>query len=81
IDHFKTINDSHGHDCGDAVLRRVASVMRRTVRKIDIVGRWGGEEFLIVLPEISLEHAIEVVERLRRASKRHTSTSPARGIP
>ncbi len=65
IDQFKTINDSHGHDCGDAVLRRVAGVMRRTVRKVDIVGRWGGEEFLIVLPEISLEHAIEVVERLR----------------
>jgi diguanylate cyclase (GGDEF)-like protein len=67
IDHFKRINDGHGHDCGDAMLRHVAGVMRKTVRNIDIVGRWGGEEFLIILPEISRSRAIEVVERMRAA--------------
>lgn len=67
IDHFKQVNDSHGHDGGDAVLSRLAEVTLQTLREADIVGRIGGEEFAILLPEIDLDSAVEVAERLRAA--------------
>lgn len=50
VDHFKAVNDEHGHDMGDVVLRRVASALRDAVRSGDVVGRWGGEEFVVVAP-------------------------------
>ena len=65
IDHFKQINDTHGHLAGDRVLQRIAEALRSGVREIDRVGRFGGEEFLIVMPSTSLEHAREPLERLR----------------
>jgi diguanylate cyclase (GGDEF)-like protein len=65
IDHFKNINDTYGHDCGDAVLLSVASVFKNVLRQQDFVSRWGGEEFLIVLPDTSIDGAQIVAEKLR----------------
>jgi diguanylate cyclase (GGDEF)-like protein len=65
VDNFKRINDTYGHDAGDAVLQAVAQRMRSNLRDADIVGRWGGEEFLIVLPEADETKAWDVAERLR----------------
>lgn len=67
IDHFKNYNDSHGHQEGDRLLSRLAGILLGEVRKADYVFRYGGEEFLIVLPETSLERACEAAERLRKA--------------
>ena len=66
IDHFKSINDTHGHATGDVVLREVADRLRRGVRAGDTVGRYGGEEFLIVLPDATGSLVEETAERLRR---------------
>jgi two-component system, cell cycle response regulator len=66
IDHFKSINDSYGHDCGDDVLREFAQRMRKSVRGIDLSSRYGGEEFVIVMPDADIEVARIVGERLRR---------------
>jgi diguanylate cyclase (GGDEF)-like protein/PAS domain S-box-containing protein len=65
IDHFKAINDSYGHDVGDKVLRAVADACRRELRDSDILGRLGGEEFGVVLPNTTREGAVVVAERLR----------------
>ncbi|SMC19162.1 diguanylate cyclase (GGDEF) domain-containing protein [Andreprevotia lacus DSM 23236] len=67
IDHFKQINDAYGHERGDAVLVDIARAMASSVREYDLCGRWGGEEFLIVMPETGLPEALEAVERMRRA--------------
>jgi diguanylate cyclase (GGDEF)-like protein/PAS domain S-box-containing protein len=67
IDHFKAINDQHGHKAGDAVLQALAEIMRRTLREVDIIGRIGGEEFAVLLPETDVEKAPQVAERLRQA--------------
>ena len=66
IDHFKSVNDEHGHEAGDAVLREVAGRMQDSVRLEDMVGRWGGEEFLVVLPNTTDQGAAELAERLRQ---------------
>ncbi len=65
IDWFKRINDSHGHKLGDMVLKKLADICRGTLREIDIIGRIGGEEFAILLPETDQQQAAEVAERLR----------------
>ena len=67
VDHFKAINDVHGHQTGDLVLRSLGQVFRDMLREVDIVGRIGGEEFAAVLPETSVLRAFAVAERLRRA--------------
>lgn len=67
IDHFKRVNDSLGHLAGDAVLREVAGRLRKHVRPYDYVGRYGGEEFLVVLPECPLRAARNAAERMQRA--------------
>ena len=67
IDHFKDFNDRHGHDGGDLVLVRVAELLRRSCRAGDVSARWGGEEFLLLLPETDLAQAIAFAERLRVA--------------
>jgi len=66
-DHFKRVNDTYGHDTGDLVLRWLAQTLQSALRVQDIVARWGGEEFLILLPDTSLEEALEIAERLRAA--------------
>ncbi|HHM8903280.1 TPA: diguanylate cyclase [Pseudomonas aeruginosa] len=65
IDHFKNINDSHGHLTGDRALQRVAETLRQGLREVDLLGRLGGEEFAALLPEVSLDQALDVAERLR----------------
>jgi diguanylate cyclase (GGDEF)-like protein len=67
IDHFKQINDAHGHLFGDVVLRVVSSRIKSILRKHDIVGRVGGEEFLVICPDSSLEDTAIVAERIRQA--------------
>ncbi|MCX7318615.1 MAG: diguanylate cyclase, partial [Hyphomicrobiales bacterium] len=67
IDHFKSINDNHGHDCGDDVLREFAVRIRKSIRGIDLACRYGGEEFVIVMPETDMHVASMVAERLRRS--------------
>lgn len=66
VDHFKKFNDTFGHEAGDAVLREVAETLRQAVRSEDIVCRYGGEEFVAILPELSLEGALDRAELLRR---------------
>lgn len=65
IDSFKSINDTFGHLCGDQIIRQIASLLKETVRQVDIVGRYGGEEFCCVLPETSAGNAGVIAERLR----------------
>jgi len=65
IDHFKAVNDTHGHLAGDAVLRHVAHLLQARLRGQDMVGRWGGEEFLVLLPATTLEGAAQLAQTLR----------------
>jgi diguanylate cyclase (GGDEF)-like protein len=67
IDHFKKVNDEHGHDQGDIVLKEVAQRFRQTLRSSDVVGRWGGEEFIVVCRHDTAYVAAMVAERLRKA--------------
>lgn len=66
VDHFKSINDNHGHSVGDEVLQRVGQVLNQTAREADIVCRYGGEEFAILLPYTDMDDAAETAERFRR---------------
>lgn len=66
IDHFKRVNDTHGHAIGDAVLRHVAGLLARVVRSADTLGRYGGEEFIVVMPETDIDGGLASVENLRR---------------
>lgn len=66
LDHFKSVNDNFGHDCGDYVLKKTAEIIKNKLRPQDMVSRWGGEEFLIILPEMEKQGAFEVAERIRK---------------
>ena len=65
IDNFKKINDEHGHAIGDIILKEISELMNRNLRSSDIIGRWGGEEFIVILPETSKENAKRTAENLR----------------
>ena len=82
IDHFKSINDAHGHDAGDEVLREFALRVRKSIRGIDLACRYGGEEFVVFMPETDLAAATAVAERLRRriASEPFPIRERAQGI-
>ncbi len=67
LDRFKAVNDTHGHEAGDAILRRVAEAIRGAVRDVDFAARFGGEELVVLLPETMLRAAVEVAERVRAA--------------
>ena len=67
IDNFKLVNDTLGHECGDIVLQKVAGRLSSNLRSLDFVARFGGEEFIIVLPETDLAGALEAAHRLRLA--------------
>ena len=68
LDHFKDVNDVHGHAVGDSVLRTFAQILRKQTPANGSVGRWGGEEFLLVLPAVPIDRAVDLVERLREAA-------------
>jgi two-component system cell cycle response regulator len=80
IDHFKTVNDLYGHLTGDEVLARIATLIRRNVRDTDIVGRYGGEEFIIVLPKTNLSSSWVVAERLRSIIEKAEMKDSARNV-
>lgn len=67
IDLFKSVNDSFGHQAGDKLIALVASKLHNTCRKIDTLSRWGGEEFLVILPETGSEEAVHTADRIRKA--------------
>lgn len=75
IDHFKAINDDYGHLAGDEVLRSCAAAVRQAGRPYDMVGRYGGDEFVVVLPEVDLTTAVGIGERLRQQAERSVSVS------
>jgi two-component system cell cycle response regulator len=66
IDHFKQVNDRYGHLVGDSILRHVAALVKKQIRKSDFVARWGGEEFVILLPRTHLTKTRQVAEMLRQ---------------
>ena len=66
IDYFKSVNDTHGHDIGDEVLKEFASRIAANVRGIDLACRYGGEEFVVVMPDTDVAFAYSVAERLRQ---------------
>lgn len=70
IDHFKRVNDTHGHLAGDSVLVAIAQALRTHIRATDRVGRWGGEEFLVICPDTDAAQATQLAERLRQAIER-----------
>ncbi|MFU8830585.1 MAG: diguanylate cyclase [Wenzhouxiangella sp.] len=67
LDHFKSVNDTHGHLFGDSILKKVAAEMQQSVRAADVLGRYGGEEFLLVLPDTTTDGALRAAEKLRAA--------------
>ncbi|WP_428773824.1 sensor domain-containing diguanylate cyclase [Vibrio sp.] len=71
VDHFKRINDTFGHQTGDLVLMEIADILQNSVRKIDTVGRWGGEEFLIICPDTHQQGLVQLAERIRVAIAQH----------
>lgn len=82
IDKFKTINDTRGHDAGDNVLREVAGALRKNVREEDIIGRYGGDEFIVCLPSATLEVAKKVAERISDTlAEDHKNTGSSEPAP
>jgi diguanylate cyclase (GGDEF)-like protein len=71
LDYFKMVNDTHGHDAGDAVLKAIAELLKQNVRASDLVIRFGGEEFLILLPDTHGEAAVKVAEKIRSTVEQH----------
>ena len=77
IDHFKSVNDTYGHDVGDAVLREISALVRDNIRETDTLARWGGEEFMVLSTHSNMERAKRVAERLRKAVAEFSFT----GVP
>lgn len=81
MDHFKRINDQHGHAMGDEVLRQFSAQAQRVLRDGDVMARWGGEEFLLVMPDTTLDQAEAVLHRLRLHLQRPASWGACAGAP
>ena len=81
VDHFKDINDRHGHPAGDAVLRELAQIIKDTLRTVDAVGRYGGEEFIAILPHTAYDEARLTAERVRVKVASHTFRAGRTPIP
>jgi diguanylate cyclase (GGDEF)-like protein len=77
VDHFKNYNDANGHPAGDQVLVQIAKILRETLRNTDVVSRYGGEEFTILLPDTAAEPAKAVAQKLRDTVRAYPF--PARG--
>lgn len=80
VDHFKRVNDHYGHDLGDRVLIDVADAMQRALREYDLCGRWGGEEFLILLPQTLIGDSCSVIERVQESVRRQPMPGEASDI-
>lgn len=70
IDHFKAVNDTHGHPAGDFIIKTLAKVVQYSIRETDICGRYGGEEFVVILPETTGENSVTVAQRIRKACEK-----------
>ena len=81
IDYFKKVNDVHGHQTGDDVLQEVAAAIGKVLRTTDVLGRWGGEEFIVILPETSDQGALETAEKIRKAVSEINFTVEGELIP
>jgi diguanylate cyclase (GGDEF)-like protein len=81
LDHFKAVNDKHGHLAGDMVLRQLATLIRTAVRKDELLARYGGEEFALVLPEADPMQAIRACERVRQVIETHAFVHDGQRIP
>ena len=79
-DHFKNINDEYGHHVGDIVLKEIAKIIKNCLRKVDTAARWGGEEFIVLLPETDKEHALNAASRILSEISDHTFTGIQRKI-
>jgi diguanylate cyclase (GGDEF)-like protein len=80
VDHFKQVNDTCGHDVGDDTLRQVGQTIRHIIRQHDAAARWGGEEFLLILPNLSKGAAVALAERLRSFIERHLNVTVSIGV-
>lgn len=80
VDHFKTTNDTQGHLAGDALLRRIAAVLRERLRSTDILGRYGGDEFIITLPATNSKNAADLANMLNLACQSETGTTLSLGV-
>src|SRR3989344_7749780 len=65
VDHFKVINDAYGHQKGDQIIRRVAAALKKSIRQVDVIGRYGGDEFFIILPETKAQNAKTAAARIQ----------------
>ncbi len=81
VDHFKSINDTFGHLAGDAVLKEVASTIKRRIRKEDVLARFGGEEFAVLTPEIDLKGATAMAQKVRKVIEKHEFSFDGETIP
>lgn len=81
LDHFKKVNDTHGHPTGDKVLQEAARVLRDAIRSCDAIGRYGGKELMIVLPDSAPEGAALVLERPRRTCRHPHSRRDRQDVP
>lgn len=81
LDHFKNINDTRGHLAGDEVLRKLGHLLLSSARKGDVVGRYGGEEFIVVMPDTAIDTAMEVAENLRKSIENMSITYEDNAIP
>ena len=80
LDDFKSVNDAHGHGVGDTVLREFAHLLQRSVRDVDVASRWGGEEFLLILPGTDADGAVQLAQRIRDYLQDRTLLTPE-GVP
>jgi len=80
IDHFKPVNDTHGHDAGDVALIAVAELMTNNIRRYNLLSRWGGEEFVLLMPDTDTESAREVLERIRKQIQNTAIKLPLQNI-
>ncbi|MFO1367907.1 MAG: GGDEF domain-containing protein [Marinagarivorans sp.] len=76
VDYFKSVNDTYGHDAGDHVLKAVATLIASNTRQSDILGRWGGEEFILICPQLPAEHLLSFAEDIRSRVRDHVFESP-----
>lgn len=72
VDHFKVVNDTYGHQAGDTVLKQVAELLNENLRNVDAAGRYGGEEFIVLLAESGVDESVQAAERIRKAVANHT---------